>query len=276
MKKETIALILLIIAIVFLAYLTTYYEIVGIYPFYNLRLLGTSYLFYTLNKNSDFWAASPETVTAILWDYRGLDTVFETSVFFLAIISAVALFRLSPSLEKEFKKLGEKMGDLGLSLIVKLVTKLILVMIIAISASIALHGQLTPGGGFQGGSALAVAPILLIVGLSVWFTERIGFRKNVALALRTIGLVSITLLALIPLISTTIMGINSYIMQNQPKPGAPFSYPVKVADVYGGSLLLYNVAEYLAVANGFLVTFILLATPELIYFKALKEERGEG
>ncbi|HDD25691.1 MAG TPA: sodium:proton antiporter [Acidilobales archaeon] len=274
MRKEDIALILLMAAIALIAYLVAYYGITGPYPFYQLRTLGAVYIYVTLLKQSGLWAASPEAVTAILWDYRGLDTVFETSVFFLAIISAVALFRLTPKYEKEYKELGKKVKDTGLSLIVKLITKIVLVMIIAISASIALHGQLTPGGGFQGGSALAVAPILLIIGFSVWYVEKLGFTKTRALTLRTIGLVTITLIALIPIIYSLITMSGAYILQNQPKPGAPFSYPERVLGVFSGSLLFLNIAEYLAVANGFLVTFILLAIPEVIYFKIIKEERG--
>jgi formate hydrogenlyase subunit 6/NADH:ubiquinone oxidoreductase subunit I len=35
---------------------------------------------------------SPKAVTAIVWDFRGLDTYFETSVLFIAIAGLIALF----------------------------------------------------------------------------------------------------------------------------------------------------------------------------------------
>ena len=71
----------LILAIIFIgAYLIT----PKLTPQTDVRPLGKFYL-----ENScfgDYSAKSPEVVTSILWDYRGVDTLFETSVFFLAIM----------------------------------------------------------------------------------------------------------------------------------------------------------------------------------------------
>ncbi|NJE79722.1 sodium:proton antiporter, partial [Thermococcus sp. GR4] len=83
----------------------------------------------------------PEVVTSILWDYRGIDTLFETAVFFLAIIGSLTVFRLTKEQEKEVKKAESTPTEL--TPIVKDVTKVIVVMILAVSASIALHGHLT-------------------------------------------------------------------------------------------------------------------------------------
>jgi len=67
----------------------------GVIPQTDLRRLAEFYANNTLNLNDKYlWAASPEAVTAIVWDYRGFDTLFETSVFFLAIIACVAALRL--------------------------------------------------------------------------------------------------------------------------------------------------------------------------------------
>ncbi|NJE47961.1 sodium:proton antiporter, partial [Thermococcus sp. GR7] len=107
---------------------------------------------------------SPEVVTSILWDYRGIDTLFETAVFFLAIIGSLTVFRLTKEQEKEVKTEPTQVEPLPLP--IRTVTKVIVAMILAVSASIALHGHLTPGGGFQGGSALAVAPLLIIAAYS--------------------------------------------------------------------------------------------------------------
>jgi len=223
-----------------------------------VRTLGKFFL-----ENSyfgDYSAMSPEVVTSILWDYRGLDTIYETSVFFLAIISSLALFRLGNTLESN--KESEYTGP-GLSFIVKGIVKLVSVMIIAVSASIALHGHLTPGGGFQGGSALAVVPLLVLVAFSKFALENLGYTKDRAMIVRSLSLVGIALVALIPLL------FGGYIMQNQP------IFPARVSgQLTSGSLIFYNIFEYLAVGAGFTAVFLLLATPEKIFKKLLgvKEE----
>ncbi|MFA4668872.1 MnhB domain-containing protein [Pyrococcus kukulkanii] len=216
----------------------------------NLRSLGEFYL-----KNSYFGnysAKSPEVVTSILWDYRGVDTLFETSVFFLAIIGSLTIFRV----EMKKKERGE--AESSLPLPVPVVTKFIATLLLAISASIALHGQVTPGGGFQGGAALAVAPLLIIAAYSKYALENNGLDKTKAIVLRSIGLLGIVLIALAPLLS------GGYAMQNQP------IFPAEALGVpLGGSLVYYNIFEFLAVGAGFTAVFLLLAIPE-------EEFKGKG
>ncbi|HIE56356.1 MAG TPA: sodium:proton antiporter [Chromatiaceae bacterium] len=223
-----------------------------------LRPLGEFYL-----ENSyfgDYSAKSPEVVTSILWDYRGVDTLFETAVFFLAIIGSLTIFRLTKKQEKEAKERTEKVEEL--TLVIKTVTKVIVAMILAVSASIALHGHLTPGGGFQGGSALAVAPLLIIAAYSKYALEENGLDKTRALILRSIGLLGIALVALIPILS------NGFIMQNQP------IFPAEIrGQLVSGSLIYYNLFEFLAVGAGFTAVFLLLSIPEEKFKKILEVRR---
>lgn len=223
-----------------------------------LRPLGEFYL-----ENSyfgDYSAKSPEVVTSILWDYRGVDTLFETAVFFLAIIGSLTIFRLTKKQEKEAKERTEKVEEL--TLVIKTVTKVIVAMILAVSASIALHGHLTPGGGFQGGSALAVAPLLIIAAYSKYALEENGLDKTRALILRSIGLLGIALVALIPILS------NGFIMQNQP------IFPAEIrGQLVSGSLIYYNLFEFLAVGAGFTAVFLLLSIPEEKFKKILGVRR---
>ncbi|OYT59275.1 MAG: hypothetical protein B6U75_04165 [Desulfurococcales archaeon ex4484_217_1] len=95
----------------------------------------------------------------MVWDYRGYDTLYETSVFFLAIIGAIAVFRI-PKVKDVFTK-GILSGK-GLSLIVKTITKLVIAFVLIVSIAIAVHGNLTPGGGFQAGSAISIATLLAL------------------------------------------------------------------------------------------------------------------
>ncbi len=292
--REKLSLILIIVSLALLAMILSFGAL-GAVPLKTIRPLGSFYLYFMANNNvviqeiypsitrpSDFWAASTEGVTAILWDYRGLDTLFETSVFFFAIIGSVSVFRyyLSSPGEKKKKKpdndvTSTRVNDQGLSLIVKLITRVNFVVIIAVSASIAFHGQLTPGGGFQGGAALAVAPLLAIAALSRYFVEDVGLKKNTMLTIRTLGLLIIGLLALTPLIMG-LAGGNPYIMENQPKSWAMFiGFPSFGLGVLLGSLAFYNMAELLAVGAGFTVVFLLLTLPEEFFEKILSKEVEE-
>ncbi|AEK72380.1 Multisubunit Na+/H+ antiporter, MnhB subunit [Thermococcus sp. 4557] len=197
--------------------------------------LGNSYL-------GERSAGSPEVVTSILWDYRGVDTYFETAVLFLAIISAVSVFRGFD---------GPKFRGEGFTEVVKTGVKLVAFITFVASASVAFHGHLTPGGGFQGGSMLAAGSLLIIVGFSKKALERNGITKVRALAIRTAGLVTIACVAAYPLLR------GLHFMQNLPV------YPIKVGGLLvSGSLLLYNLAEFLAVGAGFTIIFLLLANPE--------------
>ncbi|NPA47967.1 MAG: sodium:proton antiporter [Thermococci archaeon] len=212
--------------------------------------LGRFYL--TNSMFGRYSASSPESVTSIVWDYRGLDTLFETSVFFLAIIGGITVFR--PGREREEKAKELKPISKPLPEPVRNVTKIVVAMILAVSASIALHGQLTPGGGFQGGSALAVAPLLLIAVYSKRVLEKNGLDKTRAIIIRSIGLFGIAALALIPLL------FGYFVMQNRPfYPGWGLGVPL------GGSLVYYNFFEFLAVGAGFTAVFLLLSIPESFY-----------
>jgi len=238
-------------------------------PSLDLRPLAEFYLENCLNQfNKDLWAASPEAVTSMLWDYRGLDTVYETTVFFLAIIGSVAAFRFGEAFLRSYEESKRKQRrEEGLSLIVKVITRLTFVLIVALSIAIALHGHLTPGGGFQAGSIFAVAPLLAIAAFSRRFVEEFGLTKNTCLAIRTTGLITIALIALIPLLSIALGFTGVFIIQNQPKPWAlqpsfP-GFPVYLGPIWlAGTLILFNVAEFLTVASGFTLLFILLSLPE--------------
>lgn len=245
----------------------------GMIPQTDLRKLAEFYAKNTLNTDDKFlWSASPEAVTAIVWDYRGFDTLFETSVFFLAIIACVAIFEVEMPLRPKSGQAAQR--SQGLSVIVKVVTKIVGLIIVCVSASVALHGQLTPGGGFQGGAALAVLPILFIMAMSRYALEDRNVSRNRMLVMRSLGLLGIGTTVILPLIIGLATGNPAFIMQNQVKPDSPVSLPPAIADrMMGGSLWLLNLSEYLAVGAGFTLTFILLSLPENVFRKILESER---
>lgn len=229
-------------------------------PQKDVRELGKYYLFnsyfenYETNRNHT--AKSPEVVTSIVWDYRGLDTVYETTVFFLAVVGGLMLFRLERA---EPKRLASE--RVGMTLIVRQASKLLSILIAAVSTSIALHGHLTPGGGFQGGTALAVAPLLILVAYSRYALEDFGLTYLRAVIARSLALTLIWVVVVAP-------ALNGYsIMQNQ-----PFYPSHALGQLLSGSLLLYNLLEFLAISMGFTAIFIYLSIPEKVYSEEL--ERG--
>ncbi|AFL66960.1 Na(+)/H(+) antiporter subunit B [Desulfurococcus amylolyticus] len=204
-----------------------------------IKTLGLTYIENTYF--GPYSSMSPEAVTAIVWDYRGLDTVYETAVFFLAIVGGLSVFR-------GVKTRASTMKGIGLTGIAKTSTKIIAVMIVGASASIALHGHLTPGGGFQGGSTLAVAFLLIIPVFSVYSLLNMNITSEKLIATRGIALTAIGIVALLP------------VLKNLPLVSNISFYPSHIAGMLtSGSLFFYNLFEYIAVASGFTAVFIYLS-----------------
>lgn len=270
MRRSYIVLISLISVIFVLAYLTTYMGIFG--PISSdTRYLAKLFLALTYNPNTStslryLTAMSPEAVTAIVWDYRGIDTFYETTVFFMAIVSALTIYRGITNIES-------KTQGSGLSIIVRVVTKLLIPMNIAIAVSIAVHGHLTPGGGFQAGAALAVISVLLAVVFSGYSFGKLGMGISKAVALRSMGLLGIATVTLLPLIYGIVAGVQTYLMQNYMKVDSPFTFPIYAwGQLISGTLIWLNLAEFLAVSFGFFVIFMLLSLRE----ETVKKYLGVG
>ncbi len=261
--RKFITVISMILFIITLSYAIVA-GVMGPLPAFEVRELAKFYLNNTYNPyNRLLSAMTPEAVTAVVWDFRGLDTLFETSVFYLAIISTILLMRNIVPKPRTPK---------GLSLITKTGTRIIIVLIIVVAAAIALHGHLTPGGGFQAGSTAAVASALVVVVFSLYGLIKIGVSKDRLLALRSLGLVGVFLTSLSVFIVGLFLGSTAFIMQNQPKPLSRLGYPYKIDDVLvSGTPLILNVFEAIAVAMAFTLLFLILSIPERDAFEALWE-----
>lgn len=152
--------------------------------------------------------AVPNLVTAVLADYRGYDTMFETTVVFSAAIACFFLlrtFRREEDLVKYYRHLPtgitlriEKGGKLPVhstefqridaqwvphDLIVKTTTRLIVPFIQLFGLYVIAHGHHSPGGGFQGGVILGASIILYAVSRDLRSAlERMGERATALLA----------------------------------------------------------------------------------------------
>ncbi|MEM1526652.1 MAG: MnhB domain-containing protein [Ignisphaera sp.] len=214
----------------------------GVLPPRVLRMLARSIVLNTYNPwNTTLTSYSFNAVSAVIWDYRGVDTIFETSVLMAAVTGIAAVLR---GTIKE-----KKLHGLGMSLIVKSSTKIVALLTIIGSIALAVHGHLTPGGGFQAGSAIAAVVALMLVAFSLSFIHRIGINRDKLLKVRYIALVLILAVALIPLAPLVLGYGNAYILQNQVKEGSTFSMPSKFYTTpLAGSVFIFNILETVTVA----------------------------
>jgi len=102
---------------------------------------------------------APNLVTAVVLNFRALDTLGEVTVLFIASLG-VGVF-----LSSQKKKDTEDTKHLPeASLIVRKGSQFLFPLILLFGGYIFLHGHLTPGGGFQGGSVIASAFLLMFLG----------------------------------------------------------------------------------------------------------------
>jgi len=130
----------------------------------------------------------PNVVTAVLADYRGYDTMFETIVIFSAGLACIFLLRVRKREEPDVrlyrhKGMGitlriEKGGRLPENsdaferidsawvphdLIIKTTCRIITPLIQIFALYVIAHGHHSPGGGFQGGVILGASVILFAI-----------------------------------------------------------------------------------------------------------------
>ena len=122
-------------------------------------------LYYIENTYRD--TKVPNLVTAILADYRGYDTLFETVVIFTAGMAIFAILRVlrsedAPSAPSPDPEASNRTIDGDHHRIIVGTTCRIAVPLVQIFALyVVAHGHHSPGGGFQGGVMLGASFILI-------------------------------------------------------------------------------------------------------------------
>jgi multicomponent Na+:H+ antiporter subunit B len=128
----------------------------------------------------------PNLVTAVLADYRGYDTMFETAVVFCAGLACFLLLRdFRPKKERYFRHvptgvmLHLKNPDTRMvadnefehmdkdwvpsDMIIKTVCRILIPFIQIYALYVVAHGDFSPGGGFQGGVIFGSSLILMAI-----------------------------------------------------------------------------------------------------------------
>lgn len=104
----------------------------------------------------------PNLVTAVLADYRGYDTMFETVVVFVAGIGILAVIGM-PGRRRRDEEHCVKVGQFGedSDLIILQTCRLVVPVLQLFALYVIAHGHHSPGGGFQGGVLFGASYILL-------------------------------------------------------------------------------------------------------------------
>jgi len=125
----------------------------------NIPKEGTSVALY-YNRNAVKDCGSPSVITAMILDFRGYDTLYETTVIFLAMIAALSVLVKKRKKEEEKKEVW-----LGLTRysVVGTVIKKIIPFMVMYGLYVIFHGEVSPGGGFQGGVILGASFVLYTV-----------------------------------------------------------------------------------------------------------------
>jgi multicomponent Na+:H+ antiporter subunit B len=115
------------------------------------------------------------SVIAVTFDYRALDTLGEEFMIFVAAIGATVLLRTTRTEQgdERIAKLDEERSAQTSDVLRALGMALVPVTLV-LGIYVVTHGQLTPGGGFQGGVIVATAFVFLYVAGQRLVTRRLG------------------------------------------------------------------------------------------------------
>lgn len=115
-------------------------------------------------------AGTPNIVTAVILNYRGLDTSYEVVVIFTALAAVMAvLVPVGTTAREERPHEAHPEADdpsaspPPASVVVSFVVRLLAPFIAMFAVYVILNGHVSPGGGFQGGAILGG----LFIGLSI-------------------------------------------------------------------------------------------------------------
>jgi multicomponent Na+:H+ antiporter subunit B len=103
-------------------------------------------------------------VTALNFDLRAFDTLGEEFILFASVAGVALLLRQMRDEEEDERRQrldDHRFRDASDSL--RVLSLVLIPMIVALGIYLALHGALTPGGGFQAGVVLAAGPVMILL-----------------------------------------------------------------------------------------------------------------
>ena len=118
-----------------------------------------------------------DVVNAINYDYRGFDTLGEEFILFTAVLGVMMLLRREEGSSQSSRQ-GKIPDRQVLSTTIQAFTIPAVFLTVLFGFYIGLHGQLTPGGGFQAGVILATAPLLVYIAQNTEAFTRITSHRS--------------------------------------------------------------------------------------------------
>lgn len=138
---------------------------------------------YYLEKSMEETSV-PNVVTAVLADYRGYDTMFETVVIFCAGITVLTVLRRTH--RRMPKVVQPRPSRLSADMILQETSRLLIPPIQLFALYVVAHGHHSPGGGFQGGVILGASFILLALAYDLKMVLK-RFKEEVVLLFSATG-----------------------------------------------------------------------------------------
>ena len=139
---------------------------------------------------------SPNLVTGVLADYRGFDTVLETTVMYLAgfAVAMVLSNKLKRHWDAEIFGRLREFGGPDVRVTIPLIVPIVLIYAIYVL----MHGEVSLGGGFQAGALIAMAYILyaMVAGIEI---KSIKVTQHFAVCTAAVGVMIYALTGLLPL-----------------------------------------------------------------------------
>jgi multicomponent Na+:H+ antiporter subunit B len=183
--------------------------------------------------------------TAINFDFRGFDTLGEEFIFFTSVAGVLLIF--SPTSEKAPEaaqplEAAEAPANTGL---IRWFGIALAAFGVGLAIDMGAHGQLTPGGGFQGGAIFGSAIACVYLGVG-WYGLQKTASKEVFDALEGIGAMAYGLIGI-----ATMVAAGAFLVNCLPlgKLGATIS---------GGTIYAINAGVFVEIGAGFTVLVVTL------------------
>jgi len=193
-----------------------------------------------------------DAVTAVNFDIRGFDTLGEEYIMFASVLGVMLLLRRQPD-ERDGAPIDKQKGRRipSPSDAVRILTISLTGPLVVFGVYIVVHGQISPGGGFQGGMILATAPLMIYLSGEFESLRKLAPRWLVEVA-EAIGAGGYVVIGAAGLFASTAF------LHNLLPPGQP-------GDVFsGGTVALLNVTVGLEVAGGFIVLLLAFLEETLV------------
>ena len=154
-KKLIIGLVLVIIFVAIGSfYIASFLPTIG-----DLKTPANSYISAYFIENAYKDTHAQNIVTAVLADYRGFDTLYETCVMFLSGITALTILSTKEKTKKENNLDNLKDAVYG-GMVLDAAFRIVVPFILIYAIYVLIHGEISLGGGFQAGALLACAYLL--------------------------------------------------------------------------------------------------------------------